>query len=50
VHTLRFKTISGAESLPGWERHLLLGFAALKPATIAAMLDRFAASLHAAGP
>jgi GntR family transcriptional regulator/MocR family aminotransferase len=46
VHTLKFRTISGAETLPGWERHLLLGFAALKPAVIATMLDRFAASLR----
>jgi GntR family transcriptional regulator/MocR family aminotransferase len=46
VHTLRFRTITGAEALPGWERHLLLGFAALKPAVIATMIDRFAASLR----
>ncbi len=46
VHTLKFRTISGAETLPGWERHLLLGFAALKPAVIATMLNRFAASLR----
>ncbi len=41
IHTLRFRTISGAETLPDWERRLLLGFAALKPAVIATMLDRF---------
>jgi GntR family transcriptional regulator/MocR family aminotransferase len=46
VHTLKSRTISGAETLPGWERYLLLGFAALKPAIIATMLDRFAASLR----
>ncbi len=46
VHTLKFRTIANAKNLPNWERHLLLGFAALKPAVIATMLDRFAASLH----
>jgi len=46
VYTLKFKTIAGAESLPGWDRHLLLGFASLKVPAIAAATNRLARSLQ----
>jgi GntR family transcriptional regulator / MocR family aminotransferase len=46
VYTLKFKTISGAESLPGWDRYLLLGFAALKVPAIGAAINRLARSLQ----
>jgi GntR family transcriptional regulator/MocR family aminotransferase len=46
VYTLRSKTIAGAESLQGWDRNLLLGFASLKVPAIAAGINRLARSLQ----
>ncbi|MDK1386503.1 PLP-dependent aminotransferase family protein [Sinorhizobium sp. 8-89] len=50
VHTLDDETIAGAETLPDWQRYLLLGYAAIKPPKITAAVELLAARLLAPAP
>lgn len=45
VYTLRFSTISGAESFAAWDRYLLLGFAAFKASAIPKAIECFASAI-----
>ncbi len=46
VNTMQLETVTGAEYLPDWDRHLLLGYADLQPETIHAAVERLAEVLR----
>lgn len=46
VYTLTFRTIAGAETLPDWDRYLLLGFASLPAASIGPAVDALARAVR----